>query len=117
MACPPLRGAEGRGHPQGPASASTTHFLSVLFFFFAASSSEVAVEFFSLFVSFGPKFVPSAHARSYFWCCIVSLLEERCVPVQAPQQRPGPRASRLQTSSKFRHLDLGQLACFITMEQ
>lgn len=33
MACPPLRGAEGRGHPQGPASASTTHFLSVLFFF------------------------------------------------------------------------------------
>ena len=71
MACPPLRGAEGRGHPQGPASASTTHFLSgcFLFFFFAASSSEVAVEFFSLFVSFGPKFVPSARARSYF--CVV----------------------------------------------
>ena len=34
MACPPLRGAEGRGHPQGPASASTTHFLSFFFFFF-----------------------------------------------------------------------------------
>ena len=33
MACPPLRGAEGRGHPQGPASASTTHFLSVFFLF------------------------------------------------------------------------------------
>ena len=41
--------------------------------------------------------------------------EEVCP--SAPQQRPGPRASRLQTPSKFRHLDLGQLACFITMEQ
>lgn len=85
---------------QGPASASTTQFLTV-FFFFAVSSSEAAVEFFSLFVSFGPEFVPSAHARSYFWCRMVSLLEERCVPVQAPQQRPGPRASCLQTSSEF----------------
>ena len=48
---------------QGPASATTTQFLTV---FCAASSSEVAVAFFGLVASFGPELVPSAHARGYF---------------------------------------------------
>ena len=33
---------------------------------FAPDSPEVAVGFFSVFVSFGPEFPPAAHARSIF---------------------------------------------------
>ena len=117
MACPPLRGAEGRGHPQGPASASTTHFLSgwFLFFFLLPALQKWQLSFsVSLYLSvrnLSPVHVPAATFVLY------SFFAGEEVCPSAPQQRPGPRASRLQTPSKFRHLDLGQLACFITMEQ
>ena len=40
---------------------------------FAPRSSEMAVYVFLVFVSFGPEFAPTAHARGYFQSHVVSL--------------------------------------------
>ena len=82
MICPPLGGAERRGHAQCPA--------------FAPSSSEVAVGFLIflyLVVHNLPQLCMHAAIFSPFQFLCIFLLEEMFVQVQALQQRvPGHRS-------------------------
>ena len=100
---PPLGGAECRGHAQYPP--------------FAPSSSEMAVEFY-LFVSFGPEFAPTAHARCYlllshfFALCSSRRGVFSCTHLQHCGK--GPQTCLITTTIR---IPLEEMAFFLTWER